>query len=91
MVWAEVVLKKKVDWCTIKQAKNIIMLKEHDIPTGVLRFPYGGLNLTKGLMGKEEEEDNMEESEEDNDSDRTHLHKVNTTPGPKRALKALRV
>jgi hypothetical protein len=28
MVWAEVVLKNVVDWRTIKQAKNIMMLKE---------------------------------------------------------------
>jgi hypothetical protein len=91
MVWAEVVLKKKVDWRTIKQAKNITMLKEQDIPTGVLRFPHGGLNLIKGLMGKEEEEDDTEESEEDNDSDGTRPYKVNTTLAPKRALKVLRV
>jgi hypothetical protein len=42
-------------------------------------------------VGKEEEEDNTEESEEDNDSDGTRPHKVNTAPGPKRALKMLRV
>jgi hypothetical protein len=91
MVWAEVVLKKKVDWRTIKQAKNITMLEEPDIPTRVLRFPHGGLNFTKVIVGKEEEEDNTEESEEDNDSNRTHPHKVNTAPGPKRALKTMRV
>jgi hypothetical protein len=91
MVWAEVVLKKKVDWRTIKQAKNITMLEEPDIPTGVLRFPNGGLNFTKVIVAKEEEEDNTEESEEDNDSDGTRPHKVNTAPGPKRALKMLRV
>jgi hypothetical protein len=87
MVWAEVVLKKKVDWCTIKQAKNITMPKEPDIPTRVLRFPHRGLNLTKVIVGKEEEEDNTE----DNNSDGTHFYKVNTTPGLKKALKALRV
>jgi hypothetical protein len=91
MVWAEVVLKEKVDWNTIKQAKNITMPEEPDIPTGVLRFPHGGLNLTKVIVGKEEEEDNTWDFEEDNDSDGTRLHKVNTAPGPKRALKALRV
>jgi hypothetical protein len=51
MVWAEVVLKEKVDWNTIKQAKNITMPEEPDIPTGVLRFPHGGLNLTKVIVG----------------------------------------
>ena len=91
MVWAEVVLKKKVDWRTIKQAKNITMPKEPDIPTGVLRFPKGSLNFTKVIVGKEEEEDNTKEFEEDNDSDGIHPHKVNTTPRPKRALKTLRV
>jgi hypothetical protein len=91
MVWSKVVLKKKVDWHTIKQAKNITMPKEPDIPTRVLRFPHKGLNLTKGLVDKEEEEDNTEEFEEDNDFDGTHPHKVNTVPGPKRALKALHV
>jgi hypothetical protein len=84
MVWAEVVLKKKVDWRTIKQAKNITMPEELDIPTRVLRFPNGGLNFTKVIVGKEGEEDNIEEFEEDNDSDRTRPHKVNTAPGPKR-------
>jgi hypothetical protein len=43
------------------------------------------------IVGKEEEENNIEESEEDNDSDGTRPHKVNTAPGPKRALKMLRV
>jgi hypothetical protein len=67
------------------------MPEEPDIPTGVLRFPHGGLNLTKVLVDKEEEENNTEESEEDNDSDGTCPHKVNIVLGPKRALKALRV
>jgi pterin-4a-carbinolamine dehydratase len=67
------------------------MPEEPDIPTGILRFPNGGLNFTKVIVGKEEEEDNTEESEEDNDSDGTRPHKVNTAPGPKRALKTLRV
>jgi hypothetical protein len=57
MVWAEVVLKNKADWCIIKQAKNIMMPEEKDIPTGVLRFPHGGLNLSKGPISKEEVED----------------------------------
>jgi hypothetical protein len=65
------------------------MPKEQDIPTGVLKFPHGGLNISKGPFSKEEEEDDTEESEEDNDSDGTHPTKVNITPGPKRALKAL--
>jgi hypothetical protein len=82
-------VKKKVDWCTIKQGKNITMLEEQDIPTGVLKFPYGGLNLLKGPIDNEEEDDNMEESKEDNDSDGTRPTKVNTMPGPKTALKAL--
>jgi hypothetical protein len=90
MMWAEVVLKKKVDWGTIKQAKNITMLEEQDIPTGVLRFPHRGLNLTKGPIMKEEEDDNTKESEKGNDSDGTCPHKVNTALGPKRALKVLR-
>jgi hypothetical protein len=48
MVWAAVVLKKKVDWRTIKQAKNITMPKEQDIPMGVLKLSHEGLNLSKG-------------------------------------------
>jgi hypothetical protein len=84
MVWAKVVLKKKVDLPTIKQAKNIMMPKEQDIPTEVLRFPHGGLNISKGLIGKVEEEDDTEETEEDNDSNGTRPTKVNTAPGPKR-------
>ena len=84
------VLKMKVDWHTIKQAKNITMLKEQDIPTGVLRFLHRGLNLSKGLLSKEEEENDTKESGEDNDFDGTRLTKVNIVPGPKKALKALR-
>jgi hypothetical protein len=79
---AEVVLKKKVNWHTIKQANNITMLEEEDIPRGVLRLLHGGLNLSRGQIGKEEE-DNTKESEEDNNSDGTHPNKVNTVPGPK--------
>jgi hypothetical protein len=59
---------------------------------GVLRFLHGGLNLSKGPIGKEKEEDesdDTEESEEDNDSNETHPTKVNTAPGPKKALKEL--
>ena len=85
------VLKKKVDWRKIKQAKNITMPKEPDILTRVLRFPKGGLNFTKVIVGKQEEEDNKEESEEDNDTDGTRPHKVNIAPRPKRALNTLRV
>jgi hypothetical protein len=76
-----VVLKKKVDWRTIKQAKNIMMPKEQDIPTGLHRFPHGGLNLTKGPIGKEEDEDETKESEMDNDSDGTRPHKVKYNSG----------
>ena len=77
-----------MDWHTIKQAKNIMMPKEADIPTRMLGFPHRGLNLTKGLIGKDKEEDNTEEFEEDN-SNGTRPHKVNTTPRPKKDLKAL--
>jgi hypothetical protein len=89
MVWAAVVLKKKVDWRTIKQAKNITMPKEQDIPMGVLKLSHEGLNLSKGPLDKEEEEDDSKESKEDNDSNGTRPTKVNTAPGPKKALKAL--
>jgi hypothetical protein len=65
------------------------MPTEQGIPTTVLRFPQGGLNLTKEPIGKEEEEANTEESEEDKDSNGTCPHKVNTALGPKRAPKAL--
>jgi hypothetical protein len=34
------VLKKMVDWHTIKQAKNITIPEEQDIPRAVLRFPH---------------------------------------------------
>jgi hypothetical protein len=89
MVWAKLVLKMNVDWHTIKQAKNITMLEEQDISMEVLRFLHRGLNLSKGPLGKEEEENDTKESEEDNDSDGTRSTKVNIAPGPKRALKAL--
>jgi hypothetical protein len=82
---------KKVDWRTIKKTKKITMPEEQDIPKGVLMFPHRGLNLIKGLMGKEEEQDDMKKSVEDNDSNGIHPQKVNTAPGPKRALKALRI
>jgi hypothetical protein len=83
------VLKKKVDWRTIKQAKNIIMPKEQDIPRRMLRFPNGGLILSRGQIRKEEEENNTKKFEEDNDFDGTCLIKVNTVLMPKKALKAL--
>jgi hypothetical protein len=51
MVWAELVLKKTVDWRTIKQAKNITILEEQDIPRRTLRFPHGGLNLLRPPIG----------------------------------------
>ena len=75
----------------IKQTKNTTMPEKPDMPTRVLRFPKGGLNFIKVIVGKEEEEDNREESKEDNDSDGTCPHKVNTAPRPKRALKRLHV
>jgi hypothetical protein len=89
MVWAKVILKKKVDWCTIKQAKIITMPEEQDIPTRVFRSLYKRLNLSKGPISQEEEEDDTEEFKEDIDSDGTRLTKMNTAPGPKKALKAL--
>jgi hypothetical protein len=52
MVWTELVLKKTVDWCTIKQAKNITIPEEQDIPRGVLRFPHGGLNLLRPQLAR---------------------------------------
>jgi hypothetical protein len=66
-----------------------MMPEEQAIPMGVLRFPHGGLNLSKEPIGKEEEDDDTEESEEDNYSNGTRPTKVNTVPKPKRALKAL--
>jgi hypothetical protein len=73
MVWGKVVVKKKVYWHTIKQAKNFTMPEEQDIPRGVLKFSNGGLYLPRKQTGNEEEEDNTKESEEDNDSIGTHL------------------
>jgi hypothetical protein len=90
MVWAELVLKKTVDWCTIKQAKNIMIPEEQDIPRGVLRFLHGGLNLLRPPVGQDAEEDDTEASEEDNNSDGTRTNRAHVAPGCKRALKALR-
>jgi hypothetical protein len=39
MVWAELVLKKTMDWHTIKQAKNITIPEEQDIPRGASGSP----------------------------------------------------
>jgi hypothetical protein len=90
MVWTELVLKKMVDWRTIKQAKNITMPEEQDRPRRVLMFPHSGLNLLRPPVGQDIEEDDPEASEEDNDSDGTHPTRKHQTPGQKRALKALR-
>ena len=68
-----------------------MMPKKPNIPIGVFRFPKKSLNFTKVIVSKEEEEDNIDESEDDNDSNGTRSHKVNTVPGPKRALKTLHV
>lgn len=65
------------------------MSKKQDIPMAVLKLPHGGLNLLKGPLDKEEEEDNSKESKEDNDSNETYPTKVNIAPRPKKALKAL--
>jgi hypothetical protein len=89
MVWAELVLKKTVDWRTIKQA-YISILEEQDIPRGVLRFPHGGLNLLRPPVGQDAEEDDTEAFEEDNNSDGTHTNRAHVVLGRKRALKALR-
>jgi hypothetical protein len=51
MVWVELVLKKTVDWRTTKQAKNITIPEEQDIPRGVLRFLHGSLNLLRPPVG----------------------------------------
>jgi hypothetical protein len=53
---------------------------------GVLEFPNRGLNVSREQIGKE---DDIVESDEDNNSDRTRLTKVNMAPDPKKALKAL--
>jgi hypothetical protein len=90
MDWAELVLKKRVDWLTIKQAKNITIPEEQDIPRGVLRFLHGGLNLLRPPVGQDAEEDDTEASEEDNNSDGTRTNRAHVAPGCKRALKALR-
>jgi hypothetical protein len=34
MMWAKLMLKKMVDWYTIKKAKNIMMIEEQDIEGG---------------------------------------------------------
>jgi hypothetical protein len=81
MVWVELVLKKMVDWRTIKQAKNIMIPEEQDIPRGVLRFPHGGLNLLRPPIGQDAEEDDTEASEEDNDSDGTRPTRAHAMPG----------
>jgi hypothetical protein len=49
----------------------------------VLRFPNGGLNVSRGQIGKEEEGD-------DDNFNGTRPNKVNIVLGPKMALKALR-
>jgi hypothetical protein len=84
------VLKKMVDWHTIKQAKNITILQEQDIPRGVLRFAHGGLNLLRPPVGQDAEEDDKEASKQDNDSDGTRPNRAHAALGRKRVLKALR-
>jgi hypothetical protein len=81
-----IVLKKMVDWRTIKQAKNITIPEEQDIPRGVLRFPHGGLNLLRPPVCQDVEEDDTEASEEDNDSDGTRPTRAHVAPGQKRAF-----
>jgi hypothetical protein len=76
MVWVELVLKKLGDWPKIKQAKNIMMPKEQDVPRRVLNFPNEGLNVSREQTGKEEEEDDTKKSEEDNNFNGTRLNKV---------------
>lgn len=47
MVWAEVKLKKSVDWRTVKSSPAVTVPTTADIPRGVLLFPDGGLSILR--------------------------------------------
>ena len=81
MVWAKLVLKKMVDWCTIKQAKNITILEVQDIPRRALKFPHGGLNLLRFPVGQDAKVDDTEAFEEDNDFDGIRPTGAHKAPG----------
>jgi hypothetical protein len=52
MVWAELKLRKLVDWTTLKAAPGIHIPTEQDIPQGVLKFPRGGLSIKRTALEK---------------------------------------
>jgi hypothetical protein len=52
MVWAELKLRKMVDWRTLKAAPGIYILIERDIPRDVLKFPGGGLIIRRTQVEK---------------------------------------
>lgn len=87
MVWAKLVLKKVVNWHTIKHVKNTTISKIQDIPRAVFISLDGGLNPLREKFGNKEENDDLEESKEDNDFDRSCLRKVCMVPSPSRTNK----
>ena len=68
--YAEVVLKKEVDWSTIKESTYVSRPENGSIPRGVLKFPEGGLGpIRKDAQDKSTIEISTSESEEDSNSD----------------------
>jgi hypothetical protein len=79
MVWAEVKLKKVVDWRTLKGAQNITMPTERDIPRGVLKFPGGGLSIKRTQPEKPDEYE-TDDSDPDSDSDGGQPPRLSNNP-----------
>jgi hypothetical protein len=76
-----------VNWHTIKHVKNTTISKIQDIPKAVLISLDGGLNPSRVKFRNKEENDDLEESGEDNDFDRSCPRKVCTIPSPSRTTK----
>jgi len=75
--YVEVVLKKEVDWTTIKESLYVQRPKVGLIPRGVLKFPEGGLGpIRSDPHNKDTVTPHTDESEEDNDSDGTRAPRV---------------
>ena len=76
-VYAEVALKKDVDWSTIKGSIYVQRPDIGLIPRGVLKFPEGGLgSIRSDPQDKSTIEVDTAESEEDSDSDGTRAPKI---------------
>jgi hypothetical protein len=79
MVWAELKLRKMVDWRTLKAAPDIHIPTEQDIPRDVLKFLGGGLSIRRTQVEKPEDYETSD-SDPNSDSDGSQPLKLSNNP-----------